>query len=242
MPKKRKRDPVVIGIATIKERFESLIDTLASLRAQADEIHVYMNYVDDENKLEIKHRFGSLVTVRDVPLGDIGDAGMMYPFVIEKRDMYCFTAGDDIIYPPDYVQNLIDAIEARQRASVVGYHGRRQFSPVESYYRSLKSHEAFNCLRAVSQDERVTILGTAACAWHSSVIDMTIEDFPEPNMADIWFSKLLNEAGVPRVVLAHKAGYLKHSTKVDLDTTLARTLRDKDKLQTRVFNSVEWKI
>jgi len=254
---KEQKPYVVIGMATIESRFDSMIDTMMSLKDQCDELHIYAN----DYKPEVTH---SVVHVHHTPGGDLGDSGFMYPFTMARingkiaddpdgkyihDEVYCFIVGDDIIYPPDYVETMILELKRVGEDKVISLHGRRQFAPLESYYNSLKQEEAFNGLRHVPVDEKVTVLGTAYVCWHSSIIDFSQNDFPlewnglnTKNMGDIWFSKKLQEAGIERVVVAHKSNWVQHTTKIDRKNSIFAAGKKDDFVQTRLFNSVEWSI
>lgn len=242
------RCPVIIGMATIEARRHCLPDTLASIEGQFDELHIYANdyALDLDTPKTIVHH---------APLGDLGDAGMMYPFTLgDDRDMYCLCIPDDLIYRENYVQTMVDGIERYDRKAAVGFHGRQQFGPCESFYNG--PLVALRCLGTVAEDTPCTILSTAAAGWHSSIVSWSLDDFPQAlpdgrpsrNMADVWFSKKLQEAGIPRMILAHQFGFIRHTKKIDAGKdTIAAWSKGKDKdgnwrdaVQTEVFNSVEW--
>lgn len=248
--------PVIIGVATIESRRESLLETLESLTGQFDELHVYANDYDPE--IDVPG-----VIVYPAPEGDLGDSGKMWPFVDEYwtewsdglGDAYCFVIDDDLIFRPGTIEMMIEGIERYDRRAAVGFHGRRQFSPVSSFYGDLKSNEALRVLGTVPEDTPCTILGTGCTGWHSSLVSWSLDDFPQVlpdgrcsrNMADIWFSKKLQEAGIPRMVLAHQFGFVRHSKLVRPQDTIAHRSRGKDEdgnwkdaVQTEVFNSLEW--
>lgn len=246
------RTPVIIGMATIEARRHCLPDTLASIEGQFDELHIYAN--DYEPEIDMPG-----VTVHHAPLGDLGDAGMMWPFAHEsgipdrKEGAYCLCIPDDLIYRENYVQEMVDGIERYDRRAAVGFHGRQQFGPCESFYNG--PLVALRCLGSVPEDTPCTILSTAAAGWHSSIVSWSLDDFPQTlpdgrnsrNMADVWFSKKLQEAGIPRMILAHPFGFIRHTKKISTRDTIAARSKGKDAdgkwrdaVQTEVFNSVEW--
>lgn len=250
------RVPVIIGMATIQARAESLLDTLASIDGQFDELHIYAN--DYEPEIDMPG-----VIVHYAPLGDLGDAGMMWPFTREFettcktgpiKNAYCLCIPDDLIYRENYVQLMVEGIERYGRRAAVGFHGRQQFGPCESFYHG--PLVALRCLGTVPEDTPCTILSTAAAGWHSSLISWSLDDFPQAlpdgrpsrNMADVWFSKKLQEFRVPRMILAHQFGFIRHTKLIDAtkDTIAAQskgkdaTGNWKDAVQTEVFNSIEW--
>lgn len=257
------KTPIIIGIATIEARKESLVDTLESLYDQCDEIVVYQNGFNsfDINNAPHEDRLCDLtICSSEVNDGvDLGDVGKFFDFfnqyVISAYQLIC---DDDLIYPPDYVQAIIEDIERHERKAVVGFHGKEYYGPVESYYRSfgeaISNGEAFNyrCLDYVDArmykgkyDNPVTVIGTGCTGWHSSLFKdnpISMDDFKHPNMADIWFSKKCNDLSIPRYVIPHEAGWINHTIKIDLADTIASKSFNDDTIQTEVFNSVEWKL
>ena len=236
--------PTIVGMATIASRRESLVDTLESLSGQADEIHVYYNDYEPDPMPHIEG-----LVQHHAPLGDLGDAAMMYRFTDDRAGgpAYFIPVPDDLIYEDDYVDVLVAGIERYERDAAVGFHGRIQFSPAGSFYKDLPASGAVRCLGNVYEDTYVTILSTAAAAWHSDRVIFSMSHFPQTykggnsrNMADVWFSKRLQEKKVPRIVLAHTEGWIRHTDKFDINTTIARLARDDDAVQTGVFNEVEW--
>jgi len=225
---------VTIGIATIPEREESLKDTLATLKGQADNICVYLNgYTEPPGWL---HNYSYVI---GVIASDLGDIGKFYPcFGILPPD-FMVTCDDDLLYPQDFVKTLTQAAHFYQ--CPVSAHGRVIASPTTSYYRG-GSLAAYRCLGTVEEDAEVTVIGTGCMAFPTSEILPRLEDFEHPNMSDIWFSKLCQENNIPRMALAHKEGWIKHSDKIDMDKTIQYTQKRHDEVQTEVFNSVAWAI
>lgn len=247
--------PVIAGMATIDGRQESMKDAVESLAGQVDEIYVYCNdyYAGIDFLMSISCKNNQLFVCDTHILGhmDHGDAAKFFNHSDGyDQPVYCLVVDDDLIYPPDFVDRLVACIKSHDYKVAAGCHGRIQRSPVESYYRGLRGHQAIRALDGVEEDTRVTILGAGGAMWHSSLIEFTMDDFPQSlpdgrpsrNMADIWFSRKLNEAEIPRIVVAHEAGWIEHTDKINLDTTIARTAPDDDSVQTDVFNEVRWQL
>lgn len=251
--------PIVVGIATIEARKESLIETLESLSGQVDGIAVYANDYDTGYLGDWKNVF---VFVNN---GDIGDIGKFYRFFDISPEFYpkfnypayLIVCDDDLIYSPDFAETAVAGIERHKRKAVVGFHGKEYYGRVQSYYRDFNEQVKhglaanYRCLDDLTHEATCTVIGTGCTGWHSSLFDespLTLDDFRHdgelaPNMADIWFSKKCNDLGIPRVVIPHEAGWIRHTDKVDTSKdTIAARYRNNDELQTAVFNSVEWKI
>ena len=230
------REKVIIGIATYDGpgRSKSLQETLESLKGQADHIIVGTdNRLGDATKF--KPFFATPYPLVDDPM-KAEDYGMR-----TRYEGYFLTCDDDLIYPPDYVERMIEGIERYNREAVVSFHGKRVDKIGTPWYRF--SGLRARCLGEVSGDMRIHVPGTGCMGWHSSTVRFIQEDFPEPNMADIWAAKKLQEAGVPCYVLAHDEGWIRHTKHIPMDDTLWRTNKandDKTQYMTEVFNGVKW--
>src|ERR1700751_3970405 len=110
-------DKITVTIATQKSRKSSLMETIISLEEQTirpSEIRIYANDYDIG-------KIGGFYSGFDHPLGDIADNGKFYE--ADKVDGYHLTCDDDLIYPKDYIEKIINGIENNNRKAVVGFHG-----------------------------------------------------------------------------------------------------------------------
>jgi hypothetical protein len=193
-----KRDEVHISIATQPERIDSLHQTLNSLEGQADKIHVFLN-----GHLEIPDRVRGDGFDFDRSEHD-GGAVMKFRWA-DHLQGYLFTCDDDIIYPPDYVERVIDGIERYRRQAVVGVHGVTLKPEFQSY---LRDRLVLSCDHGLVDDAPVHIVGTGTMAYHSSTIRVSMADLPYPNMTDIWFGMRCQKHRVPIVCLARPHQWL----------------------------------
>ena len=228
-------DKITASMATMPGRELALVESVASIIDQVDELHIYLNdivhYPSFANHPKIKLFFSKNYD------GDLGDAGKFY--TVDKITGYHFTIDDDIIYPSDYVCLMINAIETNKRKVVVSCHGRSfNHLPVASYYRN--HSVAYSCLRRVPTDVFAHVIGTGVLAYHTDTIRIPFSAFEYSNMADIWFSKYCNEQHIPRLILNHQAGWIKLSKKYDEGGSIFTNQSVDDSVQTRVTNAVDW--
>ena len=199
--KLRRSAKVTASMASIPSRRRDLDRVVGSLSKQVDHLNVYLNgYSSIPNCL-----LQDWITVaRSQDHGDRGDAGKV--FWTDSVQGYHFLCDDDLVYPLDYVERLVCALEARGRQAVVGVHGRVLSKTIQSYYASASA--LYHCLRRVQEAQPVHVLGTGCLVYHTDTLTLTPEDFPEPNMADIWLAIAAQKQAVPRVVLSHSANWL----------------------------------
>lgn len=228
-------DKVTASMATMPGREKSLEETVESILHQVDELHIYLNDITGYPRFAGNSKI-KLFFSKDHE-GDLGDAGKFY--TADQIDGYHFTIDDDIIYPSNYVSTLIAAIEKHDRKCVVSCHGRIFGQlPVKSYY---KNHtQAFSCLRNVNQNVYAHVIGTGVLAYHTDTVRVDLSVFEYSNMADIWFSKHCNSKNIPRLILAHKKGWITTSDKYDESGSIYTHQSINDRIQTEVTNSEKW--
>lgn len=184
-------------IASLPERVRSLEKTIGSLFPQVNCIQVALNNYKElpalgHPKIKYIHLDNSL-----------GDGAKFYG--VEEFEGYFFSCDDDLIYPPDYVQKMIAAIN--QYHCIVTLHGKIFGSrPIRSYHHG--ATEKLRCLGVVENDTFVDVCGSGVSAFHTDDFKLKLSDFEKPNMADIWMSKKAHEQGVKMLCLAHPIGYL----------------------------------
>ena len=217
---------ITAQLAAIPKREDFLKKVIDSLLPQVDVLRVFLNsYKKVPGWLEILPVECKLLD------NSTGDAAKFYG--IENIEGYFFSCDDDLIYPKNYVQTIIDKIEIYKRKAIITLHGRTMPDrPVRSYYRD--RFETYRCLGTVDYDVRVPVGGTGVMGFHTSTIKLKYSDFRLPNMADIWVSGYAKRQKVPIVVIAHKAG--------DLEPLVDRGIWDEywenDELQTKIYNDL----
>jgi len=189
------------GAASIPARRESLQKTVASLLPQVDRLGVYLNGYDDVPDFLSDERID---VARSQELGDRGDAGKM--FWTDTAFDYYLACDDDVLYPPDYVTRLVEAIDHYQRRAIVGCHGVIMQERPKDYYRSRS--RVYHGGSEVSEVHGVHLVATSSCGWHRS-IPVRPGIFAAPNMADMWLAAWANEHDIPRVIVPHRKGWLK---------------------------------
>lgn len=210
-----------VQIASVPERVNMLRKTVESLRSQVDEIFVGLNdYPFDPEFLhpgEYAHFDNSK-----------GDAVKFYN--VENYRGYFFSCDDDLIYPPDYVKKLREAVDKYK--CIVTLHGKtyrekpRSFTDFMGVYR---------CLDDVFGDGRVDVGGTGVMAFHTDHFRLKFSDFGSANMADLWMAKAAKKQGVKIMCLEHAKGYLKDQAPAK---TIWNTEKEKGfKEQTKLLKS-----
>ena len=202
---------ITASLATIPSRRASLEKVVRCLLPQVDRLNVYLNETPaipgSEEYLEIPDFLNDpkIVAVRsqDTAFGDRGDAGKFYwAGDVQGYHVIC---DDDLHYPRDFVQTLIEGVEKYGRKAVVGFHGAVLTDPFTEYYRSRR---VYHFSRSLGSDIPVHILASNSLAYHTDTISVSQDDFRSPNMADIWFGLKAQQDQVPMLCLSHPEGWL----------------------------------
>jgi len=211
---------IKVGIASLVEREEQLIKTIDSLINQVDEIHVCLNnYLEPPYEHEKVTFFYS-----DNVFGDYGKFLGLKGF-----DGYYFTADDDIIYPPTYIQDTIPHIDMY---GVVSYHGRTFTKyPIMSYHRTPAIRN--RCLQEYLYTEPVDIAGTGVMGMRTDIFKPPFDIFKERNMADIFVSCYAKEQGIRIWGLKHSADYFTYQ---HVPNTIYDSRVDNCEYETRLVN------
>lgn len=215
---------ISVGIASIPARVESLLKTIDSLHNQCDIIWVALNGHKGCPDELLKYK-------NVVPFLADNSRGDAEKFrYVDRNSGYYFSCDDDLIYPHTYIRDMVKAIDKYKGA--VSCHGRTYLSPIKSFKRWAGN---YRCLNTVKEDVKVNLIGTGCLGFNVESVSISIHDFPTPNMADCYFSRKCHVQGVPMIVLAHKAGYIKYCPPKD-KKTIWNTTKDYS-LHTKVLQS-----
>jgi FkbM family methyltransferase len=213
----RRRPSVFASLATIPAREPGLRHVVEALLPQVDGLGVYLNEYD---RVPAWLEREEIVVARSQDSGVRGDAGKF--FWAGTTRGYQLVCDDDMDYPPDYVDRLVDGIERYGRRAVVGFHGCLLRDEITDYYTSRK---LLHFTRALPADTPVHVLGTGVSGFHASAIGVSADDFPAPNMADIWLALLGQRRGVPFVCLRRDEGWLSELPGFRADSIYIRARR-----------------
>lgn len=222
---------VVFGMATIPDRRSVFEKSLTSICYQADKVNVYLDkYGDREVSLFL--RWANIDFYRSSEDNSLRDNGKFFA-IGAADDAYYFAVDDDILYPPNYVEVLINRIEKYKRKVVVGLHGICLPERADRYFS--KDRKVFHFERELENDTVVDILGTGTIAFHSSVLRGTsIDDFEYPGMSDICFAILCKRKKIPLVAISRNKKWLKQMSVGG--NSLYEEFKNNDDLQSKLLN------
>jgi hypothetical protein len=221
---------IICGVATIKGREEAFKDTVLSIINQVDKLIVYQNgykeifdFLNNE-KIEVYSSVDTGV--------DMGDAGKFYK-LSDYTNNYYLSIDDDLIYPTDYVSNIIDNLKNYNNSVIITHHGRILNTNAVSYYKDSKLK--FRCLDNVDGYQAIHFPGTGVMGFHTTKVRITFDYFKIANMCDIWVGLYARENNIPIIVAPHKTGWIKHSDKFNLNNTIYSTSINNDDIQNKLI-------
>jgi hypothetical protein len=174
---------ILTGMATIEGRQDYCTLAVKSLVDQVDCIHL------------VKGEYGKGYT----------DNGKFKVLDYVDEPCYIFLCDDDILYPHDYAQKTIEAINKHN--CIVTYHGRKLRGEGRNYYRG---HETFRCLGDVDTDKKIDVCGTGVTAFHTSYFfPKGLHEAKDKMMSDLVFSLEAAKQGKKIMVIEHSEGWLK---------------------------------
>lgn len=218
----------IVGVASLPDRVDCLNDTIFSLYDQVDKIIVGLNnYSEVPDFLKMKKIEYYLLD------NSLGDSAKFYKIDDYTNDYY-FCCDDDIIYPSNYCEVLIE--KSKKYQSMVGVHGVQLIKPIHSYYRSRK---VFHCLHPLDIDVEVDLLGSGTCLIDTSLLKISINDFKTPNMADIWLGDLCKKQNIKSFSIERPLNWIVYNDKMKDKWTIYDDFKTKkDDEQTKIVS--EW--
>ena len=208
-----KQPRIIVGIATFKGREKTLQKTIQSLKGQVTDIWVYDNEHPD--------------------LIDLADNGKFFKLSQIKEPCYFLTCDDDIIYPPTYVEDMIEAIDKHK--CIVTHHGRILKKNNVPYY---TGHTSFHCMKRNLKELYIDVAGTGVTGWHTSYFHpKDMHNAKDLRMSDLVFSLEAKKQGKKIKLLTHQQGYL-NAQNIPLSKTIYGMEHKNDQRQTEIANEI----
>lgn len=210
-----------------------IVKTVESLwkNPEASTITVVLNNYTDEQYEEVAPLLKNCRIIRGK--NEKRDSEKLRYFFYSKNK-YIATCDDDLIYPEDYLRRLIEG--AQKYRCIVSFHGWILKNYVSDYYKARKYR--FVCVHDVAKDIYVDVAGTGVCLFDKSILpdyQKVYDHFPYGGAADIHLSHFAKKKGVRRVVLKHKAGWIKMKPNDPNDNQI---YGEKDTFRTEFLNKV----
>jgi len=192
---------------------------IASILPQVERLWLFLDRFDAAPSYAHHER---IRIVRSQDVGDLRANGKFAALFIDQQPCVYLGVDDDIEYPVDYCEVLVRAL-GRHRRSAVGVHAAVLRSPVTSYAQDMKVlHRRSDQARAAGVD----LLGSDSLAFHTDALSFDVRAWPDVNMVDLSFALEARRGGVPLVMIARPAHWLRALAEDQEDSIWAGVLRD----------------
>lgn len=220
-PSNRSGGRIIVAMASYPPRESGMLSVVRSLHGQCDKMFVALNGYSEENVERIR-RIAGFDNVEFIGYTGRDDLGCQNKFrAIDKcgPSDYLLTVDDDIVYPVDYVKNLVRRIDENGHDKIVSFHGK---NVVEIPF-GLKI-VGYMYYDALARDTPAMAVGCGVCGCVPSKIGLSFSVFDkEKNTGDdLLMMKWAEETGVKMVVASHRAGWLRHNIAVERVNPLYR--------------------
>jgi hypothetical protein len=223
--------PVIGTMATMPTRRESLRRMLGSILPQLDLLYVFLDgYTEVPDFLAGRPD----CRVEVVASPGLHNASRFLAPIRHGSNAYFLFLDDDLIYPPDYADRLVDGLLRYHNRVIVGYHGTVFTPPHQGY---LRDRTVFHFARELKRDTNVHMLGVGTLAFHSSTIRPDPSSWAQPRLDDFGLAAEAAKAGVEMVALARKVRWLVPITQNQPDS-IWNTIRQDDRVATRLMREV----
>ena len=220
-------DKKIVNISSFG-RIGSLEKTLQSIYNQCDEINLCLNdKITELPDFLLQPKINLYIT--DNSKGD----AFKFMF-LETKNGYYLTIDDDLIYPPNYVNFMVDKCKEYNNKKIITLHGRSFYNfPIKSYYNSKAQRFYYN--EKVLDDVKVQFGGTGVMCLHTSLLKKSINDFLLPNMADVWIGKFAKENNIDIICVKHEKSFIKSIPQLK---TIYDDSKNNDLNQTKIVNKI----
>jgi hypothetical protein len=230
-------EKITVLCASVKVREEQLKHVLKSIYEQVDEIHLVLNWYTEAPQW-IKQN-AKIKTYLNPENKNAHDAVWFRAIGLEALDQqlktgrYYLIIDDDLLYPPDYVEKMIKAIERHERKAVITAHGANIVRPVKDYF---ECRSVYGFSDRLERDIFVDMVGVGVCGFHSSTLKPNPQDFPIPYCRDLQFSILAKKNSVPIVCLQRPKEWIRPlQTEGDTVYELTKTHEALKELKNRIL-------
>lgn len=191
----------VAGVASTPDRLHMLEKAFASMASQVNELHVFLN--GHKEVPDFLKGLPEVIAYLSDDFDDLGDAGKFWGLKTNQNGYY-LSFDDDILYPPDYVSNLIRSVD--KYGCPVGVHGSLIRRDTPSYY-DYPGRYVFHFKDKLLHDTPVDVLGTGTLCVDLERTPLPTE-YSYRNMADLWVAEHYRTRNTPLVAVSRNFGWL----------------------------------
>lgn len=198
-PKVLKDEDITICMATFPARFSVIgraVESLLNQTTPPSKILIHVNESETPPPLPNDKR----IEVHCSPDENLTDIGK-FKMASLVDNGYILTVDDDIIYPPNYIENHIKWLKTFDNRVITGFHGAvlPVGEPITSWdeYKDLRRVHWFR--RGLSTPLPVQIVGTGTMGYHSKHVQFNFKEFQYQRMVDLFVAAHAQKNKIPMI-------------------------------------------
>jgi len=194
-------DKITVLMATIPQREKVLSKVIDSLYQQIDEIRIIFNdYIVIPDWVQKYPKIVPKLNPHDSYW-----ANTVWKLMENLDSGYICVADDDILYPNDYVNKMVEAIEKYNKKAIITCHGINLMIPFKTY---VKSRKIYHFTHKCSQDIVVDIGGMGVSVFHVKTFSPNISQFLEKTPRDLGAALLAAKNKIPIISIKKEKNWI----------------------------------
>jgi len=192
----------VFCLNSLKSRVNNLNIILPNILKQCDVLHINtIGYNLDKNEIISKNKEKIILHHFD----SLGSEGRLLYYNDYDENTYYFTIDDDIFYPENYSNKLVDFLNVNQK-SIVCVHGSNLKNINENDYRL---RDVIHFKSKLEKSSLVQFPGVGTSCFKKNVININQSDFKIKNMSDVYIGVLAKEQNIKIYAIDREEYWLK---------------------------------
>jgi len=194
----------IFSLNTIKNRENNLKHILPVILKQSDKI--YVNLIGYNKVPDILNH--EKIVVNEFDEG--GSELRFYNYndkIFENDAVYYFTIDDDILYPIDYSDVLIEKMIKYENNSVCCVHGSLIDFKIENNY--YKNRRIFNFKNKIKNDITVHLPGVGTSCFYKEKVKINLNNFKTRNMSDPYIGAFLYKQNITSICVSREKNWLR---------------------------------
>jgi hypothetical protein len=125
-----------------------------------------------------------------------------------EDDTYYFTIDDDILYPKNYAERLIENMKKYENKVVCCVHGCNiNLQQSVDYYK--RGRTVYHFKKELKEDTKVMIPGVGTSCFYKGLVKINLEDFKISNMSDPYLGYFLLKQKISIISIKRESMWLK---------------------------------
>jgi hypothetical protein len=192
---------IFMSLSSILERSNNLLNVIEVIINQCDVL--FLNLVGYEN--DSVHINNSKIKINYFT--EAGSEIRFFNYNDVPEDSYYFTIDDDILYPKDYTDKIINNMNIYNNEVVCCVHGSNIDKNLNSNFYK-KNRKVFHFKDKLDQNTEVMIPGVGTSCFYKRNMKLNISNYKTKNMSDTYTGCFLAEQNVKRISIKRESNWL----------------------------------